>query len=283
MKAAAFEYFAPTRLSDAIAALASGGEDARPIAGGQSLGPMLNLRLATPSLLIDLTRIPELRRVEDRGDATFIGATVTHAAIEDQRLVIADRGVLATVARGIAYRSVRNRGTVGGSLAHADPAADWLTSLTALGARVAIIRRGGSRQVELSDFVRGAYATTLQPGEIVEGVLVPKLSNAAHWGYYKICRKPGEYAEAMVAVLADPERRICRIVMGATASAPVALDALAQRLASKGGSAMDKATIVQAVNEALPQLDAISVRVHAAAVGRAVKQVAPMVAAMVAA
>jgi len=283
MKAAAFEYFAPTRLSDAIAALASGGEDARPIAGGQSLGPMLNLRLATPSLLIDLTRIPELRRVEDRGDATFIGATVTHAAIEDQRLVIADRGVLATVARGIAYRSVRNRGTVGGSLAHADPAADWLTSLTALGARVAIIRRGGSRQVELSDFVRGAYATTLQPGEIVEGVLVPKLSNAAHWGYYKICRKPGEYAEAMVAVLADPERRICRIVMGATASAPVALDALAQRLASKGGSAMDKAMIVQAVNEALPQLDAISVRVHAAAVGRAVKQVAPMVAAMVAA
>jgi carbon-monoxide dehydrogenase medium subunit len=283
MKAAAFEYFAPTRLSDAIAALASGGEDARPIAGGQSLGPMLNLRLATPSLLIDLTRIPELRRVEDRGDATFIGATVTHAAIEDQRLAIADRGVLATVARGIAYRSVRNRGTVGGSLAHADPAADWLTSLTALGARVAIIRRGGSRQVELSDFVRGAYATTLQPGEIVEGVLVPKLSNAAHWGYYKICRKPGEYAEAMVAVLADPERRICRIVMGATASAPVALDALAQRLASKGGSAMDKATIVQAVNEALPQLDAISVRVHAAAVGRAIKQVAPMVAAMVAA
>jgi aerobic carbon-monoxide dehydrogenase medium subunit len=283
MKAAAFEYFAPTRLSDALAALASGGEDARAIAGGQSLGPMLNLRLATPSLLIDLTRIPELRRVEDRGEATFIGAIVTHAAIEDRRDAIADRGVLASVARGIAYRSVRNRGTVGGSLAHADPAADWLTTLTALGARVAISRRGGSRQVELSDFVRGAYATTLQPGEIVEGVLVPKLSNAAHWGYYKICRKPGEYAEAMVAVLADPERRICRIVMGATAGAPVALDALAQRLASKGGSTIDRVTIMQAVGAALPQLDAISMRVHAAAVTRAIQQVVPTAAAMVAA
>jgi len=283
MKAAAFEYFAPTRLGDALAALASGGEDARAMAGGQSLGPMLNLRLATPSLLIDITRIPELRRTEDRGDASFIGSTVTHAAIEDQRHALGDRGVMASVARGIAYRSVRNRGTVGGSLAHADPAADWLTALTALGARVAIVRRGGSRQVELSDFVRGAYATALQPGEIVEGVLVPKLSNAAHWGYYKICRKPGEYAEAMVAVLADPERRVCRIVMGATAGAPVALDALAHRLASQGGRAMDKATIAEAVGAALPEVDPIGVRVHAAAVDRAIRQVVPAAAAMAAA
>jgi carbon-monoxide dehydrogenase medium subunit len=274
MKASPFEYVAPTRLSDAIAALASGGDDARPISGGQSLGPMLNLRLATPSLLVDLTRIPEIRRVEDRGDATFIGAVVTHADIEDGRHNLADRGVLAGVARGIAYRAVRNRGTVGGSLAHADPAADWLTTFLALGARLVIMGRRSTRQVELRDFVLGPFTTALEQGEIVEGVLFPKMSGAARWGYYKICRKPGEYADAMVAVLVDPERRVCRIVMGATSGAPALLDDLALRLASRGVAALDPDTIAQAVSEAQPQLDAVGVRVHAAAVGRAIRQAA---------
>jgi carbon-monoxide dehydrogenase medium subunit len=274
MKAAPFEYVAPTRLSDAIAALASGGEEARPISGGQSLGPMLNLRLATPSLLVDLTRIPELRRVEDRGETTLIGAVVTHAAIEDRRYDLGDRGVLAMVARGIAYRAIRNRGTIGGSLAHADPAADWLTALLALGARLVIAHRGGARQVDLRNFVLGPFMTALEQGEIVEGILVPKMSGAARWGYYKICRKPGEYADAMVAVLIDPERRVCRIVMGANPGAPAVLDELSLRLASRGVGALDRETVAQAVAEAQPQLDAVGVRVHAAAVGRAIQQAA---------
>jgi aerobic carbon-monoxide dehydrogenase medium subunit len=274
MKAAPFEYVAPTRLIDAIVALASAGDEARPIAGGQSLGPMLNLRLATPSLLVDLTRIVELRRVEDRGETTFIGAVVTHAAIEDGRYDLGDRGVLAAVARDIAYRAVRNRGTIGGSLANADPAADWLTTLLALGARLVIARRGGSREVDLRSFVVGPFTTALEQGEIIEGVVVPKISGAARWGFYKICRKPGELADAMAAVLVDPERRVCRIVMGATAAAPAVLEELALRLASRGAGALDRDAIAQAVAEAQPQLDAVEVRIHAAAVGRAVKKAA---------
>jgi aerobic carbon-monoxide dehydrogenase medium subunit len=274
MKAAPFEYVAPKRMIDAIVALASAGDEARPIAGGQSLGPMLNLRLATPSLLVDLTRILELRRIEDRGETTFIGAVVTHAAIEDGCHELGDRGVLAAVARDIAYRAVRNRGTIGGSLANADPAADWLTTLLALGARLVIARHGGAREVDLRNFVLGPFTTALEQGEIIEGVLVPKISGAARWGFYKICRKPGELADAMAAVLVDPERRVCRIVMGATAAAPAVLEELALRLASRGVGALDPDAIAQAVAEAQPQLDAVEVRIHAAAVGRAVKKAA---------
>lgn len=274
MKAAAFDYLAATRLSEALAALAAGGEEARVLAGGQSLGPMLNLRLATPSLLVDVTRVPELRRVEDRGDATFIAAAVTHAAIEDGRDDLGDRGILASVARGIAYRAVRNRGTIGGSIAHADPAADWPTALLALGASVVIAGSGGSRTMPLRRFLRGAFATALEKGEIVEGVLVPKPSAAARWGYYKICRKPGEYADAMVAVLVDPERRRSRIVIGAMPGAPVLLDGLAARLAAEGPAAIDRNAIAAAVSEALPEVDPIDRQIHAAAVARSVRQVA---------
>ena len=119
--------------------------DAKVLAGGQTLGPMLNLRLAQPALLVDITRIPELAAVSEDADAVTIGATVTHAAIEDGRVPDPTGGFLARVARGIAYRAVRTRGTIGGSLAHADPAADWLSCLAALGAEVVIAGAGRQR------------------------------------------------------------------------------------------------------------------------------------------
>lgn len=272
MKAAAFEYTAPQRLDDALAALADGGEDSRVIAGGQSLGPMLNLRLATPSLLVDIRRIPELRRVEDCGNTMFVGAAVTHATIEDGVHDLADRGILASVAHGIAYRSVRNRGTIGGSVAHADPAADWVVALTALGGAVVIKGRTGRRQADLRGFVRGAFNTALAHGEIVQGVVVPKVSAQARWGYYKSCRKPGEYADAMAAVLIDPGRRICRVVVSAASRPPVLLEDLAARLASEGADTLDAAAIGSAVAASLPHLDAIETRVHAAVVRRAIQQ-----------
>jgi aerobic carbon-monoxide dehydrogenase medium subunit len=272
MKSAAFDLVVPKTLADASAALADGGEDARVIAGGQSLGPMLNLRLARPSRLIDLGRIPELRRVETRNGATFIGAMVTHAEIEDRVHDLADRGILASVAHGIAYRSVRNRGTIGGSLAHADPAADWLLTMTALAGSLAIAGRRGTRQVELRNFVRGAFATAIEPGEIVEGVLVPAVSAQARWGYYKSCRKPGEYADAMSAVYIDPEKRVCRIAVSAVSRQPVVLEELSANLAAKGGAAVNAAAIAGAVAAALPELDAIEQKVHATVVARAIKQ-----------
>ena len=117
------------------------------IAGGQSLGPMLNLRLAQPELLVDLTRMGELKQVEETAETVSIGACVTHADIEDGRVPDVEGGVLGAVARGIAYRAVRNRGTIGGSLAHADPAADWISCLAALGASVVVRGRAARRSL----------------------------------------------------------------------------------------------------------------------------------------
>src|SRR5262245_61563170 len=155
MKPAAFDYVRPSTVAEALAALAS-TPGARVLAGGQTLGPMLNLRLAQPPLLVDITRIGELAAVTEEKDAVTVGATVTHAAIEDGRVPDPAGGFLSRVARGIAYRAVRTRGTIGGSLAHADPSADWLTCLTALRAEVVIAGPTGSRRVPLSGFVRGA-------------------------------------------------------------------------------------------------------------------------------
>ena len=147
MKPVAFDYARPAGLGEAIGLLAS-QPDAKVLAGGQTLGPMLNLRLAQPALLVDITRIAELAAVREHADAITLGATVTHAAIEDGRVADPTGGFLARVARGIAYRAVRTRGTIGGSLAHADPAADWLACLTALGAEVVL--RGPARRARAS-------------------------------------------------------------------------------------------------------------------------------------
>jgi carbon-monoxide dehydrogenase medium subunit len=219
MKAAAFDLARPTDLAEASALLAQPG--ARALAGGQSLGPMLNFRLVRPTLLVQLSGVAALHGVQATDDAVTIGAAVTHAAIADGRVPDIGESVLARVAEGIAYRAVRNRGTIGGSLCHADPAADWLTTLTALGAEVLT---SFSRTLPLPDFFRGAFQTALQPGELLLAVRVPRLGPAARWGYVKACRKPGEFAHAMAAVLIDPVRGLRRAVVGATGGAPRVLD-----------------------------------------------------------
>jgi carbon-monoxide dehydrogenase medium subunit len=221
VKPAPFDYERPSSLADAVELLASDERSVKILAGGQSLGPMLNLRLAVPDLLVDVTRIPELHRVEDEGDTAVLGACVTHAAIEDGLVADGTRGVMARVARGIAYRAVRNRGTLGGSLAHADPSADWTSTLAALGATALIFGAAGRRAVPVADLMVGAFETSLGPGEILEAVRVPRLSAHARWGFHKVCRKAGELAEAIAAVLWDPERGIERVVVGATGSAPI--------------------------------------------------------------
>jgi aerobic carbon-monoxide dehydrogenase medium subunit len=230
VKASAFEYEQPATRKQAIELLRSGVRSAKVLAGGQSLGPMMNLRLIAPELLVDVTRIPELVRAEDEGAAVVLGACVTHAAIEDGDVVDATRGIMPRIARGIAYRAVRNRGTIGGSLAHADPSADWLSSLAALGATVVIFGTDGHRSVPVAEFMIGVFENALAPDEIVEAVRIPKLSVRARWGFYKACRKPGEFAEAMAAVLLDSERDIQRVVVGATGSTPIILDDVARLL-----------------------------------------------------
>jgi carbon-monoxide dehydrogenase medium subunit len=130
--------------------------------------------------------------------------------------------VLARVADNIAYRAVRNRGTIGGSLCHADPAADWVTVLTALDAVVVLHGPGGARSVRVAEFVQGAFRTALIQGEILRAVRVPRLPEDAHWGYVKACRKPGDFAHAMAAVLLTPRTR--RAVIGALGGRPLLLE-----------------------------------------------------------
>jgi carbon-monoxide dehydrogenase medium subunit len=219
MKAAAFAMARPAGLDDASALLS--GDGALAFAGGQSLGPMLNLRLVRPALLVQLAGLPALQGVEATADAVTIGACVTHADIADGRVPDIGRDVLARVAGGIAYRAVRTRGTIGGSLCHADPAADWVTTLTALGAEALT---SFSRRLPMASFIRGAFRTALQPGELLLAVRVPRLGPGAGWGYVKACRKPGEFAHAMAAVLLDPARGVRRAVIGATGGAPLVLE-----------------------------------------------------------
>jgi len=224
MKAIDFDYARPATVDEALELLDRGDIAARPVAGAQSLGPMLNLRLAQPDLLVDITGIAELRGIRIDGDAIAIGACVTHATLEDGRYDDATRGVLPGVAGGIAYRAVRNRGTIGGSLAHADPAADWVATLTALGAEVVVAGRGGRRSVPVADFVLGVFETDLQPGEIIVEIRVPALSERARWGYYKVCRKAGEFSHATGAVLVDPARGVRRAVIAAASGRPIVIE-----------------------------------------------------------
>ena len=221
MKPSRFDYERPADLAGVIALTRREDIAVKILAGGQSLGPMLNLRLVQPDVLVDITGIPELKRVEENADAIIVGACVTHADIEDGRVPDVTGGALTDVARGIAYRAVRNRGTLGGSLSHADPSADWVASLAAIGATVLIRGPAGSRSLAIEDFVTGVFEVALDPGELLEAVRIPRLSRSARWGYYKICRKTGELAQAIGAVLHDPERSVFRAVIGATESTPI--------------------------------------------------------------
>jgi carbon-monoxide dehydrogenase medium subunit len=223
MKPVAFEYERPADIRSALALIGREGPTTKILAGGQSLGPMLNLRLVRPELVVDITRIPELKRVEESADAITVGACVTHADIEDGRVPDVTQGALPSVARTIAYRAVRNRGTLGGSLAHADPAADWVTALAAIGAVALIASSAGRRTIAVEDLMSGVFETVLGHAEILEAIRIPRLSVKARWGYYKISRKTGEFAHALGAVLDDPGRGVCRAVMGAIDAKPIVL------------------------------------------------------------
>lgn len=218
MKASAFDYARPKDVDGALRFLST--ENSKAVAGSQSLGPMLNLRVIQPSLLVDLRHIEELKATKEDKDSVTLGACVTHAQIEDGRAPDPTGGFLREVASNIAYRAVRNRGTVGGSLVHADPAADWPSALTLLGATAIIAGPEGRREVGLPSFFTGLFEVNLKETEILVAVRIPRRSKAARYGYWKFCRKAGEFPQAIGGALADPERGEKRAVVGATSGAP---------------------------------------------------------------
>ena len=235
MKPAPFDYARAESLDEAIGLLAAADGDARPLAGGQSLGPMLNLRIARPTLLVDLSPVAELREVSEDGDGVTIGASVVHSAIEDGEVPDPTAGLLRRAASGIAYRAVRNRGTVGGSLAHADPAGDWAPVMMALGASLGIRGPEGGRSVEADAFIADPLTTVLERGEIVEAIRVPRLSDGASWGHCKLCVKPGDFAESLAVAVIDRDRGHCRVALAGPTRAPILLEEVAGLVAGANG------------------------------------------------
>jgi aerobic carbon-monoxide dehydrogenase medium subunit len=276
MKPARFAMERPRDLDAALSMIADADVATKIMAGGQSLGPMLNLRLVEPDRVVDISAVPELRRVDRADRSLVIGACATHADIEDGRVPDVANGMMARVAAGIAYRAVRNRGTIGGSLAHADSAADWVSALSALGAKVEIASRArGSRRVAVGEFVLGALDVALAADELVAAIRVPVLRPSARWGYVKHCRKVGEFAEAIGAVVVDPEEDCGRAVIGAVEAAPVVIDDARILFGGTIGvsfAARFDASAADAVLTAAGMSDPVDRHVHVTVLRRAIVQ-----------
>lgn len=219
MKFPAFDYFRPQTVDEALSLIADG--EASILAGGQSLSPMMSFRVARPQCLVDISRLAELRASTLEADGTLvIGAAMTHAWIEDGVLPGAIGATFARVASGIAYRAIRNRGTIGGSVVQADPAADWPCLLMALDASVVLRRTGESRTLPLRDFMVGHLQTSIEPGELLTALRVPFRPGARH-GFAKFTRKLGEFSEAIAAARIDAHG--VTLALGALEVPPLAL------------------------------------------------------------
>lgn len=223
MKPAAFGYFRPSSLEEALQQLAACGETAKVIAGGQSLGPMLNMRLATPSDLIDLNDLTELAYIRDVGDALEIGALTRHHQIAESKLVQVHCPLLAQAAKTIGHYAIRQRGTIGGSLAHADPAAQLPLIAATLEAKIEIAGCGGQRSLPASAFFQSVMVTALAPDEIIRCVFFPKADVREGASFQMFNRRHGDYAiVAAAATVALDGDRVARVRVGLSGVSAVA-------------------------------------------------------------
>lgn len=224
MKAPNFDFVQPSSVDEVVAVLSDKNTFIKVLSGGQSLCPMMNFRLVRPELIVDISRIKSLKLVDQVDSVIKIGSGVTHSRFEDGVVEGKTGEYLKEVASGIAYRAVRTRGTIGGSLVHADPAADWPAALMALGARIEITGPKGARIVDIGEFLLGPFTTRLDEDELVVAIHVPRLSENARWSYVKTSRKPGEFAQAIAVLVVDEAQDIGNTVVGATHTCPVALE-----------------------------------------------------------
>jgi aerobic carbon-monoxide dehydrogenase medium subunit len=197
---ASFDYLAPESLDDAVRALTTHGEQAKLLAGGHSLLPLMKLRLANPKLLIDLGRVPGLSGIRQQGDQIVIGALTTHYQIESSELVKKKCPLLFQTARAIGDVQVRNRGTIGGSLVHADPSADWPAAILALAGELKISGPKGERRIAAEGFFLGPMTTAIEPTEILTEIHVPALSRGSGSAYLKMAQQASGFAIIGVAV-----------------------------------------------------------------------------------
>ena len=272
MKPAPFAYHRATSIEDAIAQLNDDETMARPLAGGQSLVPMLNLRLAPVQKLVDLGRIEALRRVDEQTGRIAYGALLPHAAFEDGRVPDASNGLMSFIGGQIAYRAVRTRGTIGGALALADPAADWLTTVLALEGEVVLVGPRGRRSLSVADFVTGPYMTALDQAELIESVAIPRRPRTERWGHYKVTRKTGEYADSMAIALFDPDSRKARIVVGAVDGTPIVLMKAALEIGEGASEERLQAVIRHELAESDRAFSPAKLQLHVTAALRAIRK-----------
>ncbi len=254
----AFEYHAPTSLPDAIALLGRYGDEAKLLAGGHSLLPMMKLRFAAPAHLIDLGRIPDLRGIAEHGGEVHIGAMTTENDIVWSRLLAERVPLLVEGARWIADPQVRYRGTVGGDISHGDPANDHPALMLALDASFALRGPAGERIVKAQDFFHGLYATELQPGEVLTRIQVPIPAAGTGWAYEKLKRKIGDFATAAAAVLLAMDRgRVASVSIALTNVGPTPLKARAAE-AALVGRPLDESALAEAARLAMDICDPVA-------------------------
>ena len=258
MKAAAFDYVKPKALHEALSLLEEAGEDARLIAGGQTLLATLNMRLSEPSVLIDITDIAELKGISVVGNNLRIGALVTHTEIEDSELVAKNAPLLKAAAPHIAHRAIRNLGTWGGSLAYGDPAAEWPACSLTLGATMIIHGPSGERRVSAKDFFIDLYTTSLEPDEILVATEIPLASKQEVFYFHELARRHGDYAVAGLAAVAQKQGDVltnCAFTFFSVGATPVMATA-AQDLVD--GKKRNDELIAQAVAAARNEIESIA-------------------------
>jgi aerobic carbon-monoxide dehydrogenase medium subunit len=228
MYPASFEYLAPSGVGEAIALLEQYGDDAKLLAGGQSLVPMMKLRLARPKYLVDINRIPSLNIIREEAGFVHCGAMTRHAEVEESSLIREKIPILCEAASKIGDAQVRNRGTLGGGLAEADPSGDWGPVTLALNAQMKCVGPKGERLIAATDFFTFAYTTALESNEILTEVIFPVPNSNSRGVYLKLERVAGDFAIASAAVQIDVDQNgICRSVgIGVTGAAIVSQKAL---------------------------------------------------------
>ncbi len=259
MKPAAFDYHAPATLESALDLLVGGGDEARILAGGQSLVPTMAFRMARPGMLIDINRIAPLAYVKADDGALRIGALARHAWFETVPATGPVGRLLPLVAQHIAHAPIRMRGTFCGSLAHADPASEWCAAVLALGGTLVLAGRDGRREVAAEAWFQGVFTTAIAPGEMLVEVRLPLLGEDWRCGFAEFSRRAGDFALAMAVVAVRIEAgavRQARIALGGVGGTPVLAPMAAAALIGKvPGDATARFAAAQAAEECDPQDD----------------------------
>jgi carbon-monoxide dehydrogenase medium subunit len=246
MKLPPFEYACPTSVSEAVALLASHEGEAKPLAGGQSLVPMMAFRVASPSLVVDLRKLAELRQIKISDESVTLGAMVRWREILDDARLRTVQPLLVAAVEHVAHYQIRNRGTVGGSIAHADPAAEMPGIVLTCDAKIAVTGKAGARVIDAANFFEGPLMTALKSDEIITEIRLPTWPAKRRFGFQEFARRRGDFALAAALLFYDDDggkARNAHVGAIGVADTPVRLPAVEQVL---NGSAIDEATIAKA-------------------------------------